>query len=68
MKLLRTLKVINFGDLFQIASENGGDGKKSNDVSVDQSISLLVQAQNVMSAQIDNTSQAASPPAASLPT
>lgn len=62
------LKAINFGDLFQIASENGGDGKKSNDVSVDQLTSLLVQAQNVMSAQMDDVSQVASPPAASLPT
>jgi len=62
------LKAINFGDLFQIASENGGDGKKSNDVSVDQLTSLLVQAQNVMSAQMDNAPQAASPPVASLPT
>ena len=62
------LKAINFGDLFQIASENGGDGKKSNDVSVDQLTSLLVQAQNVMSAQMDDVPHAASPPAASLPT
>jgi len=62
------LKAINFGDLFQIASENGGDGKKSNDVSVDQLTCLLVQAQNVMSAQIDNAPQAASPPVVSLPT
>lgn len=63
------LKAINFGDLFQIASEGGADGKKADDVSVDQLTSLLVQAQNAMSAQMDAAPHvASSQPAVPLPT
>lgn len=62
------LKAINFGDLLQIASESGTDGKKSGDVSVDQLTSLLIQAQNVMSAQMDAVPQVASSPGVPLPT
>jgi hypothetical protein len=63
------LKAINFGDLFQIASEGGADGRKADGVSVDQLTSLLAQAQNAISQSREiNTVPQVSPPAAPLPT
>lgn len=63
------LKAINFGDLLQIAQQ-GSNGKKPDDVSADQLTSLLIQAQNAISQDLQRMDvvQAPPPPIASLPT